>query len=164
MLRQFKIDVQVSPYPKADKRLLIEHTDDYLLMYEPLDSKDTDVSGDIKKTSSLVDHHILSLVHDLEDLEIHYQQGRQARDNPKGYLIIFLRWMNSHRLVYLPYGSQSSDDCLHEPGRYFSDAVQSSLVQAIQYHLNQIKNCQYVEHILLIDLANGLLRRQIGSL
>lgn len=72
--------------------------------------------------------------------------------------------MNSHRLVYLPYGSQSSDDCLHEPGRHFSDAVQSSLVQAIQYHSNQIKNCQYVEYLLLIDLANGLLLRQIGSL
>ncbi|KAI4238861.1 MAG: hypothetical protein LQ349_000805 [Xanthoria aureola] len=81
MLRQFQIHVQASPYSEADKRLLIEHTDDYLFIYEPLDSKDTELS-----------------------------------------------------------------------------------VQAIQYHSNQIKNCQYVEYLLLIDLANGLLLRQIGSL
>ncbi len=63
MQSQFKIHVQASPYSEADKRRLLKHTDNYVFMCEYFDSKDPELSGDIKKSSSLVDHHDTSLVH-----------------------------------------------------------------------------------------------------
>ncbi|KAL8995909.1 MAG: hypothetical protein Q9169_004445 [Polycauliona sp. 2 TL-2023] len=145
MLSGFKDEVQASTLSQACKRPFVQHINNFVSRYERLNVMDPIYLGEIQQVANIIDHHLLVLVHHLDELEIFYQQNDYAQTEAEIYPTMLVRQLNGHGFTSLPSSPQALNNLPRKLSRYTPNDVQSFLSHTIHCRSSQIWSCLSLE-------------------